>query len=1261
MSQNGNSKLEKRNSEMDNSRDLKLENRNSKIGNGLLAFLFAAVMLVASPALAQVATGIPPFSSATPSTFDTIDNANLNVHFAIPILSRPGAGGLYFSYVLSYDNSIWQPYGSTYWYPNINVLNWGWQGTAGPVMGYASYDHYLNSCVVGSMGYQYDNYSSWVYKDAQGALHSFNIVVSDGQSTPCPNVPPYTQTVTATDGSGLTMTATAAPSATLYSPGGVAIVPSLQTDSPTSGSATITDPNGNVISGSYSSTGNTFYDTLSSTTPALTVSTSGAPSQITYTYTDPSGSTNYPFTVIYKQFYVQTNFGCPGISEFGPAQDWLVNEIDLPDKTKYTFSYEATPGYTSNTTGRIAGVRLPTGGSISYSYADGSHDITCADGSTAKLTRTTPDGTWTYAHTESGSSWGTSVFDPMSELTDYDFQGVLPTERAVYSTGGTLLESVYTCYNGASFPCNGTGITLPITEVSATMELGSEEAQTNTYHNSYGLVTKVDEYNFGNGSVGAIERETMTCYEPTINGDIVNRPWEVMVYNGAGNPSNCTGTSGLAAETSYDYDGHGNMTTEVNTNTGGSPGSISRSFTYNTNGTLATATDFDSSSHLTTYTYASGANSCYGAFPTEIALPVSALTYYMGWNCNGGVPTSITDPNSQKTTFTYDSANHFWRLAGIGYPDGGSETINYTDKQGGPFTVADSRLVSSVLGNHTVTQTLDGLGRAYQVEDNSASSYVVTAFDSLGRVHTVTNPYFSTRDPTYGVTTYGYDALNRVTSAEAPDGSTRSTTYTGNCATATDPANKARTLCSDALRRVYSVAEDPNHLNYQTTYTYDPLNDLTGVAQGSQARTYTYDMFGRLTSSKVPEVNSGGTLCTTSYGYDANGNLTSKTAPQENQTSCSSTVTTTYAYDAVNRLTSKSYSDGSTPTANFFYDQAPSSWPAWPGVSFGNPEGRLILTCTNTTAGTCTSPATATAYSYDAMGRPLYFWQCNPSNCGTSSIWEMQYTYDLAGDVTSWTHPAGYTVTNTPNAAQQVTAIASSLSDPTHPQYLAQSVSYTAWGAISQLVNGCAGSGCTNAQETYEYNTLLQPAVIELGTPGNNAATFCFVYDYYGAGPTGCSLPSPGTNNNGNVMGYWYNDNFDSNFPNKESYTYDSLNRLATATAKSLGGTTYWSRTFAYDRWGNGTCSRTGLVSRPDLQQQQSAYQHWQLLVQLRRGGEPDLRPQQFPCAPAHTYSLGRGGAGGLGGQRLDLGLHLQRRGRPGAVGVHRRGLPVPV
>ena len=46
-------------------------------------------------------------------------------------------------------------------------------------------------------------------------------------------------------------------------------------------------------------------------------------------------------------------------------------------------------------------------------------------------------------------------------------------------------------------------------------------------------------------------------------------------------------------------------------------------------------------------------------------------------------------------------------------------------------------------------------------------------------------------------------------------------------------------------------------------------------------------------------------------------------------------------------------------------------------------------------------------------------------------------------------------------------------------------------------MNGCVGSGCVNAQETYVYNNHLQPVMIELGTTGNATADYCLVYNYY--------------------------------------------------------------------------------------------------------------------------------------------------------------------
>ena len=97
------------------------------------------------------------------------------------------------------------------------------------------------------------------------------------------------------------------------------------------------------------------------------------------------------------------------------ASENLVSSIDLPDGASYQITYEGTPGFSGDvTTGRIASVKLPTGGTITYSYSGANNGITCADGSAATLTRATPDGTWTYAHTEPASPapWTTTVTDP---------------------------------------------------------------------------------------------------------------------------------------------------------------------------------------------------------------------------------------------------------------------------------------------------------------------------------------------------------------------------------------------------------------------------------------------------------------------------------------------------------------------------------------------------------------------------------------------------------------------------------------------------------------------------------------------------------------------------------------------------------------------------------------------------------------------------------------------------------------------------------
>jgi RHS repeat-associated protein len=151
----------------------------------------------------------------------------------------------------------------------------------------------------------------------------------------------------------------------------------------------------------------------------------------------------------------------------------------------------------------------------------------------------------------------------------------------------------------------------------------------------------------------------------------------------------------------------------------------------------------------------------------------------------------------------------------------------------------------------------------------------------------------------------------------------------------------------------------------------------------------------------------------------------------------------------------------------------------------------------------------------------------------------------------------------------------------------ARNVTYAPWGAVSQLENGCVGSGCTNTFETYTYNNRLQPWMIEVGTAasGNNAyADYCLVYNYFSSWtpPSSCpapsSVPTSGSGNNGNVMGYWYQDSVQSGFSHTASYGYDGVNRLNAACTLSgsqcaTSGSNVYNLAFGYDQFGNMQCT----------------------------------------------------------------------------------------
>jgi hypothetical protein len=180
--------------------------------------VLSSLLLVVSASFAysQVATGSYPYGTFDNKGFDTINVGNLNVHFSIPIINKPGRG-LPFWYNLGYDSSIWYRTavsGSNVWTP---VQSFGWKADTNVVTGYVSYNEtFGNKTVLDPTTQRYvmcswQTFSNFVYHDPFGVQHSFYGTTRDDDNNPsvC-NLPASTTPYPAIrDSTAIAMTATA--------------------------------------------------------------------------------------------------------------------------------------------------------------------------------------------------------------------------------------------------------------------------------------------------------------------------------------------------------------------------------------------------------------------------------------------------------------------------------------------------------------------------------------------------------------------------------------------------------------------------------------------------------------------------------------------------------------------------------------------------------------------------------------------------------------------------------------------------------------------------------------------------------------------------------------------------------------------------------------------------------------------------------------------------------------------------------------------
>ena len=1143
--------------------------------------LVVMICLMSGVANGQVPVGTPQFGSFSGGP-DVVNLADLNVHLDIPMVHKSGRGTNFF-YDLTFDSAVWYPVGYSGNQAWAHIANWGLASNStfgSGTTGYLTY-YYSSSYCYDQYGHPNGNdiyYGNTTYFDSWGIRHNFSGIyeTKSGGCAPGGSGQQITNTYpsSAIDGSGLVVTNYSGP---VITPGGGTISPPVN---PTGGGAvsTVVDRNGNWLNVSSSGV---ITDTLGTT--ALTIS---GTSPTTFTYTAPSGA-QAAYTVHYVAKNVKTNFGCSGISEYTATNVNLMNDVTLPDGSTYTFTYEPTPGYSGYVTGRVASITLPTGGAISYAYSGGSSGhITCADGSAATLTRTTPDGVWIFAQVKgTGAASTTTItapqlpYDSTANQTTIQFQGIYETQRKVYqgSTTGTLLQTADTCYNAGTSPCTSIAISLPITKRSQIVTLpgaANLKSRHDEFYNGSGLPLETDDYDYGSGAPPASPlRKVITTYASLGNG-IIDRPATITTQNSSGT---------TVAQTTYQYDqgtpvassgtpqhtavtgSRGNATT-VSTLVQGTT-TLSKTFTYFDTGTLNTITDVNGA--VTTLNYPDATSTCGNAFPTSASEPLG-LSRSFTWNCTGAVQTQVKDENSETTTTAYSDPK-FWRAASVTDPTNAVTNFSYATSS--PFNWSESTLTfnngNSVVDSRT---TLDTLGRPHVQQKRqgpASSSYdsTETDYDKLGRVNRVTVPYSGTAGQTSSTapsTTTTYDALSRVLIVTDGGGGTNTSSYNQNDALVTiGPApsgenTKRRQLEYDGLGRLTSVceitgtsgsgscAQGTPQTGFWTKYSYDALDEVTGVVQNAQAasaqqqgRTYVYDGMKRMTSEVNPE--SG----TSTYTFDSASGCSGTSSGDLVKRVDAVGNTTCYTFDALHRKTSATYTGpyaSVTPNKYFVYDAATVN-----GALMDNAKTHLAEAYTATSQNG--TKITDLGFAYSPRGEVAKVYQSSPHSPG---YYVVQETY--------WPHgaPNQLSITNPANVLPTIT----------YGGTIGSTVGLDGEGRATQVT---ASSG-QNPVPSATYNMFGLPTNITFGS--TDADTFGFdpntgrMTSYQFSVNSQSDSGSLTWNANGTLGNLLITDALNSADTQSCAYAFDDLKRVASVNCGSV-----WAQTFGYDAFGNITKS----------------------------------------------------------------------------------------
>lgn len=564
------------------------------------------------------------------------------------------------------------------------------------------------------------------------------------------------------------------------------------------------------------------------------------------------------------------------------------------------------------------------------------------------------------------------------------------------------------------------------------------------------------------------------------------------------------------------------------------------------------------------------------AFPVEeVSGSSPQLTKLTQYNRNTGLVIETENENGQLTTYEYETDT--LRPKKVIYPNGGYVLTEYSDKlvTGADLVAPFIRQTATLDSTHTA-QTYSymdarGLGIRSAVQTADGWSISAAEYDHLGRMRKNYNPFYgSTPTATFpGGTKFtevtAIDELGRTIEVTLQDDTEITTAFSTagqipsgfnkTFVTASDQAGKERRQVMDALGRIVRVDEpdvngslgavDASLPAQQTSYEYDGNDNLAKVIQSdgttTQERKFKYDSLSRLTHERQVEANPTldidgikGTADPSKWTKVLKYNLYGLLAEGIDARG----VKTTFSYDGLNRVSSVTYTgetDYQTPNVTYTYDQA--------RTGFYN-MGALTRV---ETAAVGDTPATVTELDYDLMGGVSKHRQWI-----AGQQYDLEYGYNLAGQMTSQKYPSGRVVTNSFDANGRLSGIAdSSRSYVTGLQYQGLG------GSVSQISFG------NGTVQNLTLNDRFQMTGQELKKGSDVLQKYA-----YGYGQIDGSGNLDTTKNNGQLaqVESWIG----ANKQWTQKFTNDHIGRLKQSEERR-GDTNALSykQTFDFDRFGN--------------------------------------------------------------------------------------------